>query len=706
MILLCVASIGFSACNNQPKEEVANENRGKAELSEANPFFQKYDTPFQVPPFEDIKAEHFMPAFVKGMEDSKKEIEVILTNPEEATFENTIVALDNAGDLLNRVAIVFFNQTGMDTNDEIQKIQMEVTPLLAAHGDEIQLDPRFFARIKTVYDNQAKFNLDAEQKFVLENQYLGLVRGGANLADDKKEELKAINLKLSTLRVIFNANLLAETNDFQLVIKNESDLAGLPESVVAAGAGDAAIAGLEGKWLYTTNRPSMYPFITYSDKRKLREKLYKAYINRGNNNNDQDNKEIVGEIISLRVERAQLLGYKTHAHLTLEPRMAGTPDKAIALLDQLWKAALPIAKSEAKQMQAVIDADGGNFNLESWDWWYYAEKIRVAKYDLDENEVRPYFQLDNVRDGAFMVANKLYGITFTKVEDIPLPHPDAEAFEVKEADGSPVGLLYMDWHPRASKRGGAWCGSYRDHKILKGSEVYPLVTVVCNFTKPTEDTPSLLSMDEASTLFHEFGHALDGLFSQTTYSANFIAWDFVELPSQIMEHWVTESEVLKEYAKHYKTGEVIPEALVKKMKAASNFNQGFANVEIMAASLLDLAYHSIDKVGKVDVAEFEKNYFDKLGLIPEIISRYRSTYFAHIIGGYDAGYYSYTWAAVLDNDAFEAFKEKGIYNQELAASFRKNILEKNGIENAMKMYINFRGREPEIAPLLKNRGLN
>lgn len=706
MILLCVASIGFSACNNQPKEEVANENRGKAELSEANPFFQKYDTPFQVPPFEDIKAEHFMPAFIKGMEDSKKEIEVILTNPEEATFENTIVTLDNAGDLLNRVAIVFFNQTGMDTNDEIQKIQMEVTPLLAAHGDEIQLDPRLFARIKTVYDNQAKFNLDAEQKFVLENQYLGLVRGGANLADDKKEELKAINLKLSTLRVEFNANLLAETNDFQLVIKNESDLAGLPESVVAAGAGDAAIAGLEGKWLYTTNRPSMYPFITYSDKRELREKLYKAYINRGNNNNDQDNKEIVGEIISLRVERAQLLGYKTHAHLTLEPRMAGTPDKAIALLNQLWKAALPIAKSEAKQMQAVIDADGGNFNLESWDWWYYAEKIRVAKYNLDENEVRPYFQLDNVRDGAFMVANKLYGITFTKVEDIPLPHPDAEAFEVKEADGSPVGLLYMDWHPRASKRGGAWCGSYRNHKILKGSEVYPLVTVVCNFTKPTEDTPSLLSMDEASTLFHEFGHALDGLFSQTTYSANFIAWDFVELPSQIMEHWVTESEVLKEYAKHYKTGEVIPEALVKKMKAASNFNQGFANVEVMAASLLDLAYHSIDKVGKVDVAEFEKKYFDKLGLIPEIISRYRSTYFAHIIDGYDAGYYSYTWAAVLDNDAFEAFKEKGIYNQDLAASFRKNILEKNGIENAMKMYVDFRGREPEIAPLLKNRGLN
>lgn len=695
MILLCVASIGFSACNNQPKEEVA-----------VNPFYQKYDSPFQVPPFEDIKAEHFMPAFLKGMEDSKKEIEVILTNPEEATFENTIIALDNAGELLTKVSIVFFNRTGMNTNEELQKIQMEVSPLLAAHGDEISLDPRLFARIKAVYDNKEKFNLNAEQLFILENQYLGLVRGGANLADDKKDQLKAINQKLSSLRVQFNQNLLAETNGFQLIIENEADLAGLPESVKAAGAADAKAADLEGKWLFTTQRSSMYPFITYAEKRELREKLYKAYTNRGNNNNENDNKLIVGEIIKLRVERANLLGYKTHAHLTLEPRMAGTPDKAIALLNQLWDAAIPIAKDEAKQMQAVIDAEGGNFKLESWDWWFYAEKIRVAKYSLDDNEVRPYFQLDNVRDGAFMVANKLYGITFTKVEDIPFPHPDAEAFEVKEADGSPVGLLYMDWHPRASKRGGAWCSSYRDHKVVDGKEIYPLVTVVCNFTKPTETTPSLLSMDEASTLFHEFGHALDVLFSQTTYSANFIAWDFVELPSQIMEHWVTEPEVLKEYAKHYQTGEVIPAELVAKLKAASNFNQGFANVEVMAASLLDLAYHTIETPTDIDVAKFEKDFLDGIGLIPEIISRYRTTYFAHIIGGYDAGYYSYTWAAVLDNDAFEAFSEKGIYNQELAASFRKNILEKNGIENAMKMYVDFRGREPEIAPLLKNRGLN
>lgn len=694
VILLCVACI-FVSCKTE-----------KGEVENTNPFFSEYNTPFDVPPFEDIKIEHYMPAFERGMEDSKKEIEIILTNPEEPTFENTIVALDNAGKLLTKVSLVFFNKTGMDTNEDLQKIQMEVSPLLAAHGDDIRLDTRLFARIKTVYDNKENFNLNAEQLFILENSYLELVRGGANLASAQKDELKAINQKLSTLSVQFDQNLLAETNGFQLIIEDKVDLAGLPESVIAAGAADASAAELEGKWLYTIHRPSMYPFLTYSDKRELREEVYKAYINRANNNNENDNKAIVGEIIKLRVERANLLGYKTHAHLTLEPRMAGTPDKAIALLDLLWEAAILIAKDEAKQMQIMIDAEGGNFKLESWDWWYYAEKIRVAKYSLDENEIRPYFQLDNVRDGAFWVANKLYGITFTSVKDIPLPHPDAEAFEVKEADGSPVGLLYMDFHPRPSKSGGAWCGGYRDHKIENGKEIYPLVTVVCNFTKPTEDTPSLLSMDEAITLFHEFGHALDGLFSQTTYSSNFIAWDFVELPSQIMEHWVTEPEVLNHYAKHYLTGEVIPEELVAKLKAASNFNQGFATTEYLAASLLDLAYHSIETPEEIDVAKFEKDYLDKIGLIPEIISRYRSTYFAHIIGGYDAGYYSYIWAGVLDNDAFEAFKDQGIFNQELAASFRKNILEKNGIENAMEMYVNFRGREPEIEPLLKNRGLN
>ncbi|MBU1014270.1 MAG: M3 family metallopeptidase [Bacteroidetes bacterium] len=695
IIMLCFTCLGIISCKQ------------KAEQTETvNPFFSEYNTPFQVPPFEQIKLGHYIPAFEKGMLEHKKEVDAIINSKEEATFDNTIAAIDKAGELLGKVSMVFYSIVGANTNKELDSIQMVIAPVLAAHGDDIRLNPKYFERIKAVYDNREQFNLTAEQLFILENQYKGLVRNGAELTSEKKEELKAINQKLSTLAVQFDQNVLSETNSFKLVIDNEADLAGLPESVRAAGADDAKAAEMEGKWVFTTQRPSMYPFLQYSEKRDLREKLYMAYTNRSNHDDDKDNKAIVAQIMKLRVERANLLGYKTHAHLTLEPRMAGTPDRAIALLDQLWNAALPIAKSEAKQMQAVIDKEGGNFKLASWDWWYYAEKIRMAKYNLDENEVRPYFKLENVRDGAFWVANQLYGITFTPIENIPLPHPDAQAFEVKEADGSHLSVLYMDFYPRESKSGGAWCGSYRDHHFLDGKEIKPIVTVVCNLTKPAGDTPSLLSMDDVSTLFHEFGHALDGMFAKTTYNSNYIAWDFVELPSQIMEHWVTEPEVLKQYAKHYQTGDVIPNELVKKMDAASKFNQGFVNVEIIAASLLDLAYHTIEKPVDIDVAKFEKDYLNSIGLIPEIESRYRTTYFGHIIGGYDAGYYSYTWAAVLDNDAYEAFTENGIFDKATADKFRKCILEKNGIENAMEMYVNFRGREPKIEPLLKNRGLN
>lgn len=694
IILLCIACVGVVSCKQEVKQ-----------AKDGNPFFSKYNTPFQVPPFEDIKIEHYMPAFERGMKEHKAEVEKIINNTEEATFENTMEALYNAGEILGKVSTVFFSETGINTNDKLDSLQIIVAPMLAAHGDEISLNPQYFKRIKEVYDKKDELNLNEEQLFLLESQYKGLVRNGANLPDDKKEILKAINQKLSTLSVQFDQNVLSETNSFKLVIEDEADLAGLPETVRAAGASAAKAAGLEGKWVYTTHRPSMYPFLQYSEKRDLRKKLYMAYTNRANHDDDKDNKAIVSKIMKLRYERANLLGYKTHAHLTLEPRMAGVPDKAIELLEQLWDYALPIGKSEAKQMQQVIDSEGKNFKLASWDWWYYAEKIRMSKYNLDENEVRPYFKLENVRDGAFWVANKLYGITFTPIDNIPLPHPDAQAFEVKDADGSHLSVLYMDFHPRESKGGGAWCGGYRDHYFIDGKEIKPIVTVVCNFTKPTEETPSLLSMDEVSTLFHEFGHALDGMFSQTSYQASNIAWDFVELPSQIMEHWVTEPEVLKQYAKHYQTGEIIPEALVKKMKDASNFNQGFSNVEVIAASLLDLAYHTLKEPVEVEVAEFEKEFLDGIGLIPEIESRYRTTYFGHIIGGYDAGYYSYTWAAVLDNDAYEAFKENGIFDQETADRFRKTILEKNGIENAMQMYVNFRGHEPEIEPLLKNRGL-
>ena len=694
MSLVVVASIGFMACNIMQKEDCGN------------PFFCEYDTPFKVPPFEKIMAAHYMPAFTKGMEIHKQEVEEIFNNPEKPTYENTIVAFDKSGELLGKVISVFFSQAGANTNDSLQKVQMEVSPLLAAHTDEINLNPKVFKRIKAVYDTREKFNLTDEEEFLLESQYKSFIRNGANLSDDKKADLKAINQKLSTLGVQFDQNLLAETNDYKMVLE-EKDLAGLPESVKAAGAAAAKEAGLEeGKYVYTTHRPSMYPFLTYSTRRDLREKLYYAYTHRGDNNNKNDNKAIVEEIVKLRADRAKLLGYKSHAHLTLEPRMAGTPDKAIELLNDLWEKALVVAKNERAQMQEMIEAGGGKFKLKSWDWWYYAEKIRVAKYNLDENEIRPYFEINNVREGAFWLANQLYGITFEEIEDIPLPHPDAQAFEVKEENGDHIGVLYMDFHPRDSKQGGAWCGSYRDHHIANGKEITPVVTNVCNFTKPTEDTPSLLSIDEATTLFHEFGHALDALFSQTTYNTNYIAWDFVELPAQIMEHWVLEPEVLKQYAKHYKTGEVIPEELVNKIKAAANFNQGFATVEYLAASLLDLAYHTLEAPVDIKVAEFEKNYLNKIGLIPEIVSRYRTTYFGHIIGGYDAGYYSYIWAGVLDNDAYAAFKENGIFDKETARRFRETILAKNGIENAMQMFIDFRGREPKAEYLLENRGLN
>ena len=671
-----------------------------------NPFYGKYDTPFNIPPFGKIRPEHYIPAMEKGMEEQNKEIEAIVNNPEEPTWDNTMKALDASGELLRKVLSVYFNQISANTNDDLQKIQTEMSPKLSAHFDEISLNPELFERIKSVYENQDKFNLTDEEKFLLENHYKELVRNGANLSAGKKEELKAINQKLSKLEVQFNQNLLAETNKYRIVIEDKKDLEGLPESVIAAGASEAKAAGLEGKWVYTVQRPSMYPFLTYSKNRDLREKLYNYYTNRANHDDEFDNKKIVAEILSLRADKAKLLGYKSHAALVLEPRMAKTPERAYDLLYKIWDAALPVAKNEAEMMQDMIRKDGDDFELQSWDWWYYAEKIRKAKYDLDEGEIRPYFELSKVRDGVFWNAQQLFGITFSRLNNVPLPHPDAEAYEVKEADGSHLGVLFMDFFPRGSKRGGAWCDSYQEHRIINGKEDMPIVTIVTNVTKPTGDTPSLLSIDEVETIFHEFGHGLDALFSKASYNTKYIAWDFVELPSQIDEHWATQPEVLQHYAMHYKTGEVIPETLVEKMDAASKFNQGFANVEYLAAAMLDLKYHTLEAPVKIDdINKFEKDYLNSIGLIPEIVSRYRTTYFAHIIGGYDAGYYSYDWAAVLDNDAFESFKENGIFNKKTAESYRKNILEKNGIEDPMKMYIDFKGREPEIEPFLKNKGL-
>ncbi len=671
----------------------------------SNPFFAEYDTPFGVPPFDLIKAEHFMPAFEKGMEEQKASVEAILVSTEEPTFENTFVALDQAGDLLSKVSSVFFGMSSANTSPEIQAIQMEISPKLAAHSDEISLDPRLYKRIKAVYDNRESFDLSDEELFLLESQYMGLVRNGAGLSDEDKEKLKAFNQEISVVRVKLGNNVLAETNSFELVISDKEDLAGLPETVIATAATTAKASEKEGNWVFTTQKPSMLPFLQYSTKRDLRKKLYDGYINRANNDNDNDNKELLASLFEVRAERASLLGYETHSHLVLEPRMAKEPANVYEFIDKVWEKALPVAKNERAMMQSIIDREGGDFKLEASDWWYYAEKLRKEKYDLDDSALRPYFKLENVMQGAFTVANKLYGITFTEIADIPRPHADAVAFEVKESDGSHTGVLYLDFHPRASKKQGAWCGGYRGHKVVDGKEITPVTTMVMNFTSATEDVPSLLSIDEVSTLFHEFGHALDNLFSTKTYNTSNIAWDFVELPSQIMEHWVTEPEVLKMYAHHYETGEAIPDELIKKMGNSAYFNQGFITVEYMSACYLDMGYSTAAAGSDIDVAQFEKDVFTKIGLIPEIIPRYRSTYFLHIVGGYDSGYYSYDWAGILDNDAFDAYTEKGIFDSETARSFRENILAKNGTKDAMQMYVDFRGREPEIDSYLRNKGL-
>ncbi|HOU01465.1 MAG: peptidase M3 [Bacteroidales bacterium] len=676
----------------------------KQEIDKSNPFFGEFNTPFNVPPFEKIMAKHYMPAFEKGMADGRKEIEKIVKNRAEPTFANTIEALDRCNDLFITVRDVFYGQAEANTNDSLQAIEMEISPKISEYEDEKKLNPELFKRIKQVYEKRAESNLTPEQLFILENLYKEYVRLGANLSKEDQDSLKKINQKLSVLTVKYDQNVLAETNNYKLYV-GKDDLKGLPESLVASAAEVAKAAGQEDKWAFTTQRPSIFPFIQYSPNRELRHEIFNAYINRGNNGNEYDNNKILAEIISLRAERAKLLGYKNHSDIVLEPRMAKEPENVFNLLNNLWEKAIPVAKKEVVEMQKIIDREGGKFKLEPSDWWYYAEKLRKQKYDLDEEELKPYFKLDNVREGAFTLASKLFGMTFSPMNDIPLPHPDAQAFEVKDADGSHLGVLYMDFFPRDSKRQGAWCLTYRIHKLAADQKIItPVVTTVFNFTPPAGNDPVLLTMEEVSTLFHEFGHALDALSNKNSYNQTYVAWDFVELPSQLMEHWVTEPEMLSIYAKHYKTGEPMPKELIDKIKNSSFFNQGFSNVEIYAASLLDMAYHTLEAPVKIDVQTFEKEYFTRLGLIPEIVSRYRSTYFTHITGGYDSGYYSYTWAAVLDNDAFEAFKEKGIFDKGTADSYRKNILQENGIMDPMQMYVNFRGHEPGIEPYLRNLG--
>jgi peptidyl-dipeptidase Dcp len=695
ILFACIVGLGLAACTT-PEKQVADNG---------NPFFSEFDTPFHVPPFDKIKAEHYMPAFLEGMKLEKAEIEAIVNNPEAPTFENTVIAYTRTGSFLSRVSSVFGGLSGANTTPELQAIQKEVSPLRSKHGDEIRLNPVLFQRIKTVYEERESYNLEPDALYMLENLYGSFVRNGADLDEDAKNELKELNMKISGLGVQFGQNLLGETNAYQLIIEDEADLDGLPENIRALGAEAAKRTELEGKWVFTTQRTSMYPFLTYSNKRELRKQIYTAYTMRGDNDNERDNKKIASEIYKLRVRKANILGFKSHADLMLSTRMAKNSERVYDLLDQVWWPALELAKKEVKDMQAIADAEGANIKIEAWDWWYYSDKVKTAKYDFKDSEIRPYFTRENVQNAIFYVANQLYGITFTEIKDAPKPHPDAFLFEVKEADGSHIGVLYQDFHPRASKRGGAWCGGYQSYKIVDGVETPPIVTMVTNAASPVGDLPALLSIDNVTTVFHEFGHALDGLFSNVKYQQTFRARDFTELPAQIMEHWAVHPEVLKVYAKHYETGEIIPDELIAKIEKSSLFNQGFITVEFVAAALIDMEYHSQLTQKDLDIRAYEKEFFAKRKLIPEIAPRYRTTYFSHIIGGYSAGYYSYLWSGVLDNDAFEAFVETSLYDQETAKLFREEVLEPNGLTDPDEMYVNFRGRGPIIDPLLKSRGL-
>ena len=675
-----------------------------ATQTENNPFLTEFQTPYGVPPFDQIKLEHYEPAFMKGIDEQNANIQAIIDNAETPTFDNVIAAFDNSSPILDRVGGVFYNLTEAETTDDLTALSMKLAPVMSDHSDNILLNQALFAKIKAVYQQKDSLGLTTEQQRLLEKTYKNFVRSGANLPADKQARLREINKQLSTLGIRFDKNILNENNEFKLFVDKEEDLAGLPEWFRQSAAAEAKAAGQEGKWLFTLHNSSRLPFLQYSANRPLREKVYKAYIQRGNNNDKNDNKKIITEIVSLRLEKARLLGYDCYSNFVLDNTMAKDSKTVMDFLNNLWQYALPKAKAEAAELQKLMDRENKGEKLEAWDWWYYTEKLRKEKYNLKEEQIKPYFKLENVREGAFAVANKLYGITLTPMDSIPVYNPDVKVFEVKDADGSQLGIFYTDYFPRAGKSGGAWMSNYREQQ----GDIRPLVCNVASFTKPVGDTPSLLTIDEVETLFHEFGHALHGLLTKCQYkgtSGTNVVRDFVELPSQINEHWATEPEVLKMYAKHYQTGETIPDELIEKILNQKTFNQGFMTTELLAAAILDMNLHNLTDTTGLDVIAFEKEAMDRLGLIPEIAPRYRTTYFSHIIGGYAAGYYSYLWANVLDNDAFEAFKENGIFDRHTADLFRHNILEKGDSEDAMTLYRNFRGAEPQLEPMLKNRGM-
>jgi peptidyl-dipeptidase Dcp len=682
----------------------------KKESQTVNPFFQTWNTPYGIPPFDEIKYEHYLPAFEEGMKQQKAEIDAICNNEEAPTFENTCEALEYSGALLYNVSAVFSNLEGACNSPEMEEIAEAVAPLLSAHSDDISLNKKLFERIKTVYDKREELNLDPVEMRLLEEQYKGFVRGGALIPEDQQPRFREINERLALLSIKFANNVLKASNNYKLVVDDKTRLVGMPENALAAaldlGNADEAT---QGKYVFTIQLPSYEPLLQFCSDRDLRKQMWTAYATRCISDS-LSNLEVIEETVNLRTERAHMFGFDSHAAFVLDDCMAKTPEAVNNLLMQVWKPAIKKAKEEAAEYQKMIDAEGGNFKLEPCDWRYYTEKLRKEKYDIKEEEVTPYFAVENVRDGIFAISEKLYDITFHLNPNLPKYHEDNEVFEVKRGD-EVIAILYIDYFPRESKGSGAWMTNFREQWYNKeGKKVIPIVSLVLNSAKPTADAPALLNFDQVETFFHEFGHGLHGMLTNCKYrslSGTNVSRDFVELPSQVMENWASEPEVLRMYAKHYKTGETIPDELIAKLEASSTYGQGFINTELLAASFLDMDYYTLTTPTKINVIEFEETAMKKLGLIPEIISRYKSPYFKHIFTtGYDAGYYSYTWAAVLDADAFEAFKETGnLFDKHTADLFRTFVLEKGNTQEPMKLYESFRGKKPDIKPLLRNRGL-
>lgn len=709
-IALAIALSGCGASKTETTQQAEPAVVAQVQtLAATNPFSAKWGTPHEMPNFSAIKSEHYLPAFQSAIAEQKQEIAAITDNKDAPTFANTIEAIEFSGNLLDKVAGVFYNLTSAETNDDLKALAKEVSPLLSAHSDDISLNSELFKRVAAVYAQKSNLGLTTAQNKLLEDTYVGFVRSGAKLDETQKEKIRGLNAELSELTLKFGDNLLAETNGFEIVIDDKKKLAGLSDSVIAAAAATAKERGHDGKWVFTTHRPSITPFLTYSDNRELRKALYLGYTNRANNDNEFDNKKTLAKIASLRATKAKLMGYKSHAHFILEDRVAKTPAAVYELLNKIWPTALAKAKVEVADMQKLADAEGGKFKIAAWDYPYYSEKIRKARYDIDEEQTRPYFALESTLQGVFHTAQKLYGITVKERTDLPKYHDDVRTFEVYEADGTYIGLFLADHYVRPGKRGGAWMNSYRKQYNMNGEDSTPIIVNVLNYPRPTATEPALLTFDQASTLFHEFGHALHGLLSDGKYrsqTGTATPRDFVEFPSQVMENWMLQPEVLAQFAKHYKTGEVIPQELVNKIQAASQFNQGFATTEYMAATLLDLNWHSLEDDKIRDTAKFEEDALKEWGLINEIDPRYRSTYFAHIFsGGYSAGYYSYIWSDVFGADAFAAFQENGLFDPKTAKAFRKNILSSGGSDDALKLYRQFRGKDAAIEPLLKSRGL-